>query len=183
MYKVITFTTQELFEKVWATPVLKSAQEIGVSDVGLSKACRKAVIPLPSRGYLAKQPSKRPGRPRRPADKAPISFKVLDRGALPARVEAEIQPAVPPLILVVPDSLITSHPLVARWLKRVQSAKTNQGCLVTAGKHVLRAQIWAAQIDRSALIFDRLIKAGDACRSCNQIGVSHGARHQRAGER
>jgi hypothetical protein len=51
MYKTITFTTLELFEKVWETPVLKLAQEIGVSDVGLAKACRKAGIPLPSRGY------------------------------------------------------------------------------------------------------------------------------------
>lgn len=55
MYKVVSFTAQELFDEVWNTPVLKLAQEIGVSDVGLAKACRKAGIPLPSRGYWAKQ--------------------------------------------------------------------------------------------------------------------------------
>ncbi|MGO0629293.1 hypothetical protein ACTORR_04380 [Pseudomonas sp. SAR267] len=44
MYVEKTFTPQQLFEMVWERPVLIIAKEIGVSDVGLSKACRKAGI-------------------------------------------------------------------------------------------------------------------------------------------
>jgi hypothetical protein len=37
---------------------------------------------------------------------------------------------------------------------------------MTAGKHVLRSHISAAQVDRSALIFDTLIKASEALGQC-----------------
>ncbi|SOO05641.1 hypothetical protein XFF7767_460031 [Xanthomonas citri pv. fuscans] len=53
MYKQVKFTREELYEMVWERPVLVLAKEIGVSDVALSKACRKAGIPLPNRGHWA----------------------------------------------------------------------------------------------------------------------------------
>ena len=53
MYRQIEFTREDLFDKVWTTPVLRLAQEIGISDVALAKACRKANIPLPARGHWA----------------------------------------------------------------------------------------------------------------------------------
>jgi hypothetical protein len=166
MYKTITFTTLELFEKVWETPLLKLAQEIGVSDVGLAKACRKAGIPLPSRGYWAKQPSGRPARPKPPTETGSISFQVLDIASLPPR--PEIPSKVKSVIarLEVPQALVDPHPLVSRWLKQAQAAKTHEGHLMTDGKHLLRSHISAAQVDRSALIFDTLIKASEALGQC-----------------
>ncbi|RYG98469.1 MAG: hypothetical protein EON58_07055, partial [Alphaproteobacteria bacterium] len=53
MYKQVEFTREDLHAKVWALPLLVIAREIGVSDVALGKACRKAKIPLPGRGYWA----------------------------------------------------------------------------------------------------------------------------------
>jgi hypothetical protein len=158
MYKVVSFTTLELFDQVWTTPVLKLAQEIGVSDVGLSKACRKAGIPLPSRGYWAKQAAKRPPKPKPPVDKGAISFKVLDGTHLPSKKAAVVNidpPNAPPL---VPRTLIDPHPLVAQWLKHVRSAKTQEGHLSIAKMRVLDAQSSTMQVDRSALILDTLIK-------------------------
>ena len=49
-----TFTRQELYDLVWTRPVRKLAEEFGLSDVGLAKACKKANIPRPPRGYWAK---------------------------------------------------------------------------------------------------------------------------------
>lgn len=46
MYAFVSFTVAELFEKVWQTPMVKLANEIGVSDVAVAKACRKADISL-----------------------------------------------------------------------------------------------------------------------------------------
>lgn len=43
MYAFVSFTVAELFEKVWQTPMVNLAHEIGVSDVAVAKACRKAV--------------------------------------------------------------------------------------------------------------------------------------------
>lgn len=44
----------ELYTKVWATPIVRLAKELGISDVGLAKACRRHAIPVPPRGYWAK---------------------------------------------------------------------------------------------------------------------------------
>ncbi|PYY72489.1 hypothetical protein CRX42_00660 [Pseudomonas jessenii] len=49
MYKFVSFTIVELFEKVWKTPMVKLAHDIDISDVALAKACRKAGIPLSRR--------------------------------------------------------------------------------------------------------------------------------------
>lgn len=49
-----TFTRQQLYELVWQRPLREVARELGISDVGLGKACRRLAIPLPGRGYWAK---------------------------------------------------------------------------------------------------------------------------------
>ena len=162
MYKIVTFTPGELFDKAWETPVLKLAQEIGISDVALSKACRKAGIALPPRGHWAKPVSKRPGKPKPPVGGQPITFRVLDRNTLPAHSAAPIKPKAIRSTIEVPHTLLAPHPLVSKWLKCVKAAKTHEGHLVTTGKHVLDARISSELIDRCALIFDTLIKESEA---------------------
>jgi len=161
MYKIVTFTPRELFDKVWETPVLKLAQEIGISDVALSKACRKAGLSLPSRGHWAKPVSKRPSKPKPPTAEHPISFTVLDRSTLPVQSAVPIKPKAIRSTIEVPNTLLAPHPLVIKWLKCVKAAKTHEGHLVTTGKHVLDARISFELIDRCALIFDTLIKESE----------------------
>jgi hypothetical protein len=48
------FTREDLYRSVWTAPVAEIALRLGISDVGLAKACRRAAIPLPPRGYWAK---------------------------------------------------------------------------------------------------------------------------------
>ncbi|HCI52667.1 MAG TPA: hypothetical protein DE312_05020 [Gallionella sp.] len=48
------FTRQQLYDLVWESPITSVAKELGVSDVAVAKACRKAEIPIPPRGYWAK---------------------------------------------------------------------------------------------------------------------------------
>jgi integrase len=48
------FKREELYKLVWTLPVSELARKLGVSDVGLAKLCRRAAIPLPSRGYWAR---------------------------------------------------------------------------------------------------------------------------------
>jgi integrase len=47
-------TREGLHELVWSAPLTTIAQRIGVSDVAIAKACRRAAIPVPARGYWAK---------------------------------------------------------------------------------------------------------------------------------
>lgn len=47
----IKFTRAELYEKIWSKAMVQVAEELGISDVGLKKRCRKHAIPMPPRGY------------------------------------------------------------------------------------------------------------------------------------
>src|SRR5262245_17817675 len=49
-----TFLRHELFNLVWSEPTRTIAKRLGISDVGLAKACRRADLLLPPRGYWAK---------------------------------------------------------------------------------------------------------------------------------
>jgi hypothetical protein len=48
------FSRRALHELVWSEPRTALAKRLGVSDVGLAKACAKASIPMPPRGYWAR---------------------------------------------------------------------------------------------------------------------------------
>src|SRR5882762_282924 len=45
---------QELYEQVWRFPLRKLAGEYNISDVALTKVCRKLEIPLPGLGHWTK---------------------------------------------------------------------------------------------------------------------------------
>jgi len=44
----------QLYALIWAEPMRRVAPRLGLSDVGLSKLCRRNNIPVPPRGYWAK---------------------------------------------------------------------------------------------------------------------------------
>lgn len=78
---------EELYRLVWSEPVSQIAARLGVSDVGLAKACRRMSIPLPKRGYWSKvgggKPSQRESLP--PATQytlSSINIKVRRRSKL-----------------------------------------------------------------------------------------------------
>ena len=49
------FTRRELYDLVWSKPIREIAATLGVSDVWVAKACRKADIVVPGRGHWAKR--------------------------------------------------------------------------------------------------------------------------------
>lgn len=71
MKKAQYFTRKGLYDLVWEAPRTQLAKRIGLSDVAIAKACRKAGIPMPPLGYWAKKKagkrvSQRPLPPRDP---------------------------------------------------------------------------------------------------------------------
>lgn len=50
----VTLSRQDLYDRVWSTSAVQLAKELGVSDVAISKACRRHQIPKPPLGYWAK---------------------------------------------------------------------------------------------------------------------------------
>ena len=55
MSKPTFFTREELHRRLWTEPTVTVAAEIGVSNVALKKACDRANIPVPGRGYWARR--------------------------------------------------------------------------------------------------------------------------------
>ncbi len=47
----IRITREELYRRVWETPITKLAKEFGISDVALGKICKKLGVPKPPQGY------------------------------------------------------------------------------------------------------------------------------------
>ena len=43
-------TRRKLYDLVWARPMRDVAAELGISDVGLAKVCKRHRVPKPERG-------------------------------------------------------------------------------------------------------------------------------------
>ena len=50
---LLKYDREELYQKVWEHPMLKVAEEYGISSVALGKVCRRLSVPVPGRGYWA----------------------------------------------------------------------------------------------------------------------------------
>lgn len=55
-------TREALYELVWSKPKTALAKEFGISDVALGKACARARVPVPPRGYWATRAVGKPVR-------------------------------------------------------------------------------------------------------------------------
>jgi len=118
----------ELYELIWSEPMTKIAKRLGISDVGLAKACRRANIPVPNRGYWVKtQHGKTVTRPLLPPAKSgqPEVVVIAPPEPRPPRPEvelpAEIKEAIeaethPEHQITVPKTLGRPHPIIGSWL-------------------------------------------------------------------
>lgn len=52
--QTIQIKRDELYEKVWQTPISRLASDYGISGVGMKKICKKLNVPTPPRGYWAR---------------------------------------------------------------------------------------------------------------------------------
>ena len=116
----------ELYEKVWNKPMIRLARELGISDVGLAKACRRHSVPVPPRGYWNKvqagqNPPKTPLLP--PERNVAVDFATTDpeeraRQQAAAQqqkeaIKAHIGEALRLVEVDFPEQLNKPHPLVA----------------------------------------------------------------------
>ncbi len=116
----------ELHAKIWASPMTRVAKELGISDVGLAKACRRHAVPAPPRGYWAKKAAgqKMPVTPMpAPELDTEVDFRTTDPAELERvslRRAAEVKVALERSeklngmpALVIESQLVRPHTLVA----------------------------------------------------------------------
>lgn len=168
----VTLTRQELYDAVWTTAMRTLAPQLGVSDVGLRKICKRFDIPTPPVGYWAKkQHGKAPRRPKlrdyEGADNVKINFYphceekrteyTAEVAALIAREEQD------DYRITVPEALCDPHPLVAATIEALEKAVVREhGLIRPQAKRTLHVHVAPENVDRAIRIFDSLLKALEA---------------------
>jgi hypothetical protein len=116
-------TREELYRMVWDKPMIRLAEEFGITGNGLAKICDKLDVPYPPRGYWAKKQAGKPVvtvklLPRR--DGTPNAADIHPTPPKPAPSPAEVQ-AVARVAdrirdVVVPEHNADLHPRVQTWI-------------------------------------------------------------------
>jgi hypothetical protein len=157
----IRLTRQELYDRVWSTPLAKLGPELGMSGRGLAKLCAREGVPVPNRGWWAKKefgwnPTQAKLPPRRDGQSESVEFDLCYRGS--GDVEnGELAP-VP-----VPVALDKPHPLVADTLKASRKAKQQPDrTLMLHGPGGVTLDVSRTALDRSLRIVEALIRALEA---------------------
>ncbi|WP_143029290.1 hypothetical protein [Rhodoferax sp. OV413] len=145
---------EELYRRVWATPVRTLAKEFGISDVGLAKVCRKNHIPLPPVGHWMKvQHGKAVSQPALP----PLEAKELvfeansNRFHMPAMPDVQaLATKVPELDFTVPDKAIDLGPIAAQTHKALLAAKPDaRGLVACAGSSAFNCAVSPDSVSRT----------------------------------
>jgi hypothetical protein len=121
-----TITRDELYRRVWETPMSKLAKEFGLSDVGLAKTCKRLDIPYPPRGWWARKAAgQKLVQPKLPKwdDGDQVAFEIWPTPAptpaptAPPEVQEKIETAVAAVTsIVVSEKLSKPHAIVAKWI-------------------------------------------------------------------
>lgn len=110
----VSLSRAELYEQVWATPIVQLAKRYGLSDVGLAKACKRHRIPRPSLGYWAKQAVGRaPAQPPLPTVTDP-KLQVVVLAQQPKRAPKPILPGDTAAPIAAPQAFKDPE-IVALW--------------------------------------------------------------------
>ena len=157
------FQREELYERVWTTPMRTLAREFKYSDVGLAKLCRRHRIPTPGLGYWRKvELGHKPARVPLPPIKGngPYTIRLVLRD--PSAREQNPEPREVPVVAVAFDAPL-SHSQVIRSEHLLRTAKKDdKGLLVPRKGLTGHLQVTEAQLSRALNILDALFHAMEA---------------------
>lgn len=160
------YRRNELYAQVWDAPVSAVARRYGVSDVALAKACRRLGVPLPGRGYWAKERAdKAPPRPSLPPQPkgAPLEIPVQGHStriaASPTRKPSSPAAARSAPKVTVSPLLENPHPLVAQAARRLPKLGQYNGLYAAQGEDCLDLRVSPGSLDRALRIADALLRA------------------------
>jgi hypothetical protein len=164
------YDREELYERVWEKPMLKVAEEYGVSSVALGKTCRKLCVPVPGRGHWAKVAHGHQGVRKIPLpklDKVPV----ICRSPIAAKKPPSFDQADPEFAAV--DQLFSSgalnsqpvgptartHPLIrhSTSLLRSRSRKDEHGILLPRDVGGLDVKVSEGTLERALQVMAQVV--------------------------
>lgn len=163
---------EELYEQVWAEPMIRLAQRYGLSGVGLAKICRKMAVPAPPRGYWQRKKFgnalPRPPLPAlRDGIRGAVTITPHPRPAGKPEGTSERTPATPRPAedsIPVPDRLTRPHPLIRLSRAALRRGKVDEYRVLRPDwkERCLHIRVAKTSLSRALRIMDALIKALDA---------------------
>lgn len=185
--ELVILKRDTLFEVVWSRPVRTVAHEYGLSDVALAKICRKMGIPLPGRGYWARQAAgKKVSRPELPKlRKGEVEEHRIHRREPKPPDSAQVSAAEsreqdPHNAIVVRDTLQDPHPLVRRSRASLErAAKTFDRA--NRSHRCLDVMVSPEQLDRGLRIMDALIRAVESRGLVVEVAAAEGYQAEKIG--
>jgi len=154
------FLREELYERVWKTPMHRLAKEFGYSDVGLAKLCEKHNIPRPGLGYWRRvELGQKPERPPLPVVEEPnpyrIEIAIRERLLSDGKTDPRDVPAVP-----VSSDRVISHPLVVRSERLLRNAKKGENEILVPRKGMAsHLHVTEVTLPRALRILDAMFAA------------------------
>lgn len=170
MSKEVKITREELYEKVWQKPTVKIAEEFGISDVMISKLCRKMDIPKPPPGYWRRIETGAKIKPiplPKTTDKTEefVYINMITEDDI-VRLSPEIQEMVdqeelPENQIKISEDFSGAHPLIIKTKKFLDKDKTEEFEPIDIPKSegYLNLSVSHSQATRALLIMDALFKA------------------------
>jgi len=141
---------EELYQKVWATPIERLATEFGISGVGLAKICKRMDVPVPPRGYWAKLAAGQKLK-QTPLPPGPRKFDPTNP-TLPVDVTIEF-----------PADCAGLHPVAGEVRTTLRAATADAEGHVAVGNQTMpRVQVTKQQIDRAARALHYILMSVEA---------------------
>ena len=164
------YDREELYRKVWEQPLLKVAEEYGVSSVALGKTCRKLSVPVPGRGHWAKLAHGHAGVKKPPLlklDKVPVIYRspVVQKKTTSSGQDGPEFAAINHLLssgaLNSPpiDSTARPHPLIRGTASRLRShsRKDENGILLPREPGGLDVNVSGGTLDRALQVMAQVV--------------------------
>jgi hypothetical protein len=156
--------------KVWEQPLLKVAEEYGVSAVALGKTCHKLSVPVPGRGRWAKLAHDKEGTSKPPLpklDKVPVIFR---SPVAPKAISDQNNPEFATInrllaagALAAPsiDPSARPHPLIRHTqnMLRSRSRKREHGILLPRESNGLEVKVSEGTLERALQVMAQILAA------------------------
>ena len=166
----IVLKRSQLYDLVWSKPMLQLAEELGISDRGLAKKCKRHKVPVPYRGYWAKIEAGKKAR-KYPLPKSDNDY--LDHICFVK--EPDAQKAIEKIVdFPIPSELnekINSfdfsstyrkrHPLITATRKNISKRSTDRYGFVIFPKESLSLKVTSNTVEQSVDLFSLLITFSD----------------------
>ncbi len=149
---------EDLYRRVWETPLTKLAKEFDISDVGLAKACRKHNIPTPPVGHWAKvahgKPVTKPALPK--SDPSEVVLNPTDHRVDPLRPK-DAGPVIPIPAVTLSRDIAELAGAAASTHSVLSNAKPDKDGFVRSGSsQAFSCLLSTATINRAGLVLDAI---------------------------